>query len=276
MVGNRYTVRFCPWDSALEFFTLISAVDSTVVLRCDGATCTRVHPGVFEVRRDSGHLFPYNSKLLSSVFNQFSKTIDRISAAAGWLSSWLLLGMVFLGAFNSVARYLDRWTGLGLSSNTYIELQWYFFAALFLLSAAYTLQSDSHVRVDVLYGRLSDRGRAVINVAGTLLFLLPFCVMMLITSWPTVSNSWAILEQSPDPGGLARYPIKTIIPIAFFLLLLQGLAMLFRQLPIALGKADGSSDGAVVTTGNKAQRAGEDIGDVVSGDDRSSGGDNGS
>jgi TRAP-type mannitol/chloroaromatic compound transport system permease small subunit len=182
------------------------------------------------------------------VFNQLSKAIDRISAAAGALSSWLLLGMVLLGAFNAIARYLDRFTGLSLSSNTYIELQWYFFAALFLLAAAYTLQSDSHVRVDVIYGRLSDRGRAIINVAGTLLFLLPFCMLMIVTSWPTVRNSWAILEQSPDPGGLARYPIKTIIPIAFVLLLLQGLALLFRQLPVALGRSSASVDSSSGTS----------------------------
>lgn len=179
------------------------------------------------------------------MFNQLSKAIDRISLAAGILSRWLLLGMVFLGAFNAIARYLDRYTGLGLSSNTYIELQWYFFAAVFLLSAAYTLQSDSHVRVDVFYGRLSQRGRAIVNVIGTLLFLIPFCVTMLVVSWPTVSNSWSILEQSPDPGGLPRYPIKTIIPIAFVLLLLQSVAMLFRQLPIALGKSPAAAPDSI-------------------------------
>ncbi|MCB0718076.1 MAG: TRAP transporter small permease subunit [Bacteroidetes bacterium] len=149
--------------------------------------------------------------------------------------------MIFLGAFNAIVRYLDRYTGLGLSSNTYIELQWYFFAGVFLLAAAATLKSDSHVRVDVFYGRLSQRGQAIVDLLGSLFFLIPFCVMMLIVSWPTVSNSWSILEQSPDPGGLPRYPIKTIIPIAFLLLLLQGIALLMRQIPIVFRRTGAKS-----------------------------------
>jgi len=174
---------------------------------------------------------------------KITSIIDRISDLAGSLARWLLLGMLFLGAFNAIVRYLDRYTGLGLSSNTYIELQWYFFAAVFLLAAAATLKSDSHVRVDVFYGRLSERGQAIVDLAGSLLFLIPFCVMMLIVSWPTVRNSWAIFEQSPDPGGLPRYPIKTIIPLAFLLLLLQGIAMLLRQIPIVFRRSEDDADG---------------------------------
>lgn len=143
---------------------------------------------------------------------------------------WLVLGMVLLGAFNAIARYLDRFTGIGLSSNTYIELQWYFFSMVFLLGAAYTLKHDAHVRVDVLYGRLGPQGQAWINIAGVVLFLIPFCVLMITVSVPAVMNSWAVREMSPDPGGLPRYPIKTVIPIAFLLLILQGISMLVRQI----------------------------------------------
>jgi TRAP-type mannitol/chloroaromatic compound transport system permease small subunit len=162
------------------------------------------------------------------VLRKVSHAIDRVSGAVGRVTWWLTLAMVLFGAFNAVVRYLDRYTGWGLSSNVYIELQWYLFAAVFLLGAAYALREDAHVRVDVMYGRLSRKGRAWINVAGTVLFLIPFCVFALIQSIPTVSNSWAILEQSPDPGGLPRYPIKTLIPIAFVLLLVQGVSMLIK------------------------------------------------
>lgn len=158
--------------------------------------------------------------------------IDRLSETIGRAMYWLVLGMVVLGAFNAVARYLDRFTGIGLSSNTYIELQWYFFSMVFLLGAAYTLKHDAHVRVDVMYGRLGPRGKAWINIAGVLLFLIPFCVLMIAVSVPAVMNSWAVLEMSPDPGGLPRYPIKTIIPISFILLILQGISMLVRQITL--------------------------------------------
>jgi len=158
--------------------------------------------------------------------------IDRFSERTGRLVYWLTLGMVLLGAFNAVARYLDRYTGLGLSSNMYIELQWYLFSLVFLLGAAYTLKHDAHVRVDVVYGRLSKRGRAWIDLIGTVLFLFPFCILMLWTSWPAVINSWSVLEVSPDPGGLPRYPIKTVIPIAFLLLMIQGLSMLIKQISV--------------------------------------------
>ena len=161
-----------------------------------------------------------------------SDWIDRINDYIGRFVYWLALIMVLIGAYNALARYIDRFSGWGLSSNTYIELQWYLFSILFLLGAAYTLKSDDHVRVDVFYGRLSRRGKAWINLIGTIAFLFPFCILMLVMSWSSVANSWAVMEMSPDPGGLPRYPIKTIIPIAFVLLILQGISMLVRQIAI--------------------------------------------
>lgn len=168
--------------------------------------------------------------------------IDRFSELTGRVVYWLTLLMVLAGAFNALVRYIDRFTGLGLSSNTYIELQWYMFAAMFLLSAAYTLKHNAHVRVDVLYGRLGRRGRAWIDLSGTVLFLIPFCVLMIVVSWPFVADSWSRLEGSPDPGGLARYPIKTLIPVAFALLLVQGVSLLLRQIGVLRGLDDDASD----------------------------------
>ncbi|MFB6250027.1 MAG: TRAP transporter small permease subunit [Salinibacter sp.] len=166
---------------------------------------------------------------------RIARWIDRCSERLGRGLYWLTLGMVMIGAFNAIARYLDRYTGLGLSSNMWIELQWYLFSLMFLLGAAYTLKYDDHVRVDVLYSQLSRRGQAWINVGGTVLFLLPFCAVILWMSIPFVVNSWATLEGSPDPGGLPRYPIKTVIPLALVLVMVQGISVLIRETAVLLG-----------------------------------------
>lgn len=160
---------------------------------------------------------------------KFADAVDRFSERSGRLLGWLSLLMVLVGSYNAIVRYLDKYSGLGLSSNTYIELQWYLFSAMFLLGAAYTLKKDAHVRVDVLTMRLSPRGRAWVDVAGIVLFLVPFCLMMLWVCYPAVQNSIAVREMSPDPGGLPRWPIKAVIPVAFILLLVQGLALLARR-----------------------------------------------
>jgi TRAP-type mannitol/chloroaromatic compound transport system permease small subunit len=164
--------------------------------------------------------------------------IDRFQDRVGRVLYWLTLAMIVIGAYNAVVRYLDKYTGMTLSSNFYLELQWYLFAILFLLGAAYALRHDAHVRVDIFYSRLTDRGRAWINLLGTVLFLFPFCILMLWVSWPAVMNSWEVLEMSPDPGGLPRYPIKSIIPLAFLLFMVQGIPLFLRSLAVLMG-ADG-------------------------------------
>jgi len=155
--------------------------------------------------------------------------IDRLSDRIGRVASWLALIMVLVGAFNAIFRYLGRFLGVQLGSNSWLELQWYLFSLLFLLGGAYALRHDAHVRVDVLFTRLSDRGRAWLNIVGTLVLLLPFTLFMLVVSWPTVRNSWAIRETSSDPGGLARYPLKTFLLVCFFLLLLQAVSELIKE-----------------------------------------------
>ena len=166
---------------------------------------------------------------------RWARYIDRFNDRVGRTLYWLTLVMVGVGAFNAIARYLDKYTGLGLSSNMWIEMQWYLFSLVFLLGAAYTLEYDDHVRVDVLYSQLSRRGRAWINLLGTVLFLLPFCGVVLWVSIPFAQNSWAILEGSPDPGGLPRYPIKTVIPLALLLLMAQGGALITRGIAVIRG-----------------------------------------
>lgn len=170
---------------------------------------------------------------------RLSGAIDGLNDRLGKLVGWLTLAMVLIGAFNAIARYAGRYVGGQLSSNAYLELQWYLFTLVFLLGASYTYGCNAHVRVDVLYSRLSERAQTWVDLLGTLFLLLPFCVFALYTSWPSVSRSWAVLEVSSDPGGLPRYPIKTVVLIAFSLLLLQGLSQVVKQIAILRGVRQG-------------------------------------
>ncbi len=170
------------------------------------------------------------SERASGIFlARFVGWVDRLNSRLGIAVSWLTLAMVAVGAYNAVVRYLGRFTGWHLSSNAYLELQWYMFSLVFLLGASYALQTNAHVRVDVVYSRLPERWRRRIDLWGSLLFLIPFAVFGLVTSWPAVRNSWAVLEVSSDPGGLPRYPIKSVLLVAFTLLALQGMAEAARN-----------------------------------------------
>jgi len=161
--------------------------------------------------------------------------IDQWNGRIGRWASWLVLLMLMAGAWNVVGRYLGVLVGHNLSFNGLIEAQWYLFSLTFLLGASWTLKLDQHVRVDVLQSRWGQRRRALVNGIGTLLLLIPFCLLMIISSWSAVHFSWQILEQSPNPGGLPRYPLKTILPISFLLLILQGIANIIHQLDDLLG-----------------------------------------
>lgn len=171
-----------------------------------------------------------------------------MNSRVGGAVSWLCLLMVGLGAWNALARYLGRFVGVDLASNSFIEAQWYLFSLLFLLGAASALREDAHVRVDVLYGRLGARGKAWIDLVGTLLLLLPFCVFGIVESWDWVLNSWQGREGSPDPGGLPRYPLKAMVPIGFALLGLQGVSMLIRKMTLLFGADDTVADASEDTS----------------------------
>ena len=174
--------------------------------------------------------------------NPFSRFVDGMTSRLGRFISWLTLCMVLIGAYNAIARYLGRFIHASLSSNLYLELQWYLFSLIFLLGAAYALKEDAHVRVDVLYGRLGRKARAKINVIGSALMLLPFCVFVLWVSWPSIRNSWIVREGSPDPSGLPRYPIKAIIIVAFVLLVLQGISQFLKDVAVLRGPDEDEED----------------------------------
>ena len=147
--------------------------------------------------------------------------MDRFYVIVSKVCAWTLFVMTILGALNAVLRYSSKFTGQVWSSNAFLEGQWYLFSAVFLLGAGYTLHKDKHVRVDVLYSRLSDAGQRRINLIGLVLFAIPFCMLGIWSSIEFVFNSWSIWEISPDAGGLPRYPVKTLIPLGFTLLLFQ-------------------------------------------------------
>ncbi|MGB7522138.1 MAG: TRAP transporter small permease subunit [Spirulinaceae cyanobacterium] len=155
---------------------------------------------------------------------KISRLIDNLNEGIGRLTYWLVLVMVVIGTWNVAGRYLGRWLGEKLTSNGLIESQWYLFDLVFLLGAAYSLKHNEHVRVDLFYKDLNRRKKAFINIIGTLLFLIPFCLMVIYFSWGWTLNSWAIWEMSSDPDGLPRFPIKSMIIVSLILLILQGIS----------------------------------------------------
>ena len=171
-----------------------------------------------------------------------SRTIDQVSRRLARVVAWLTLGMVLVGAFNALARYAGPAVGLSLSSNAYLELQWYLFSLVFLLGAPYTLRSNGHVRVDVLYGSHSVTARAWIDLVGLLLFLLPFCAVATWFSWDFAAISVRQMENSSDPGGLPRWPIKLVVPAAFVLVGLQGVSEAIKRAALLRGHTPNEVD----------------------------------
>lgn len=161
--------------------------------------------------------------------------------------------MIGVGTWNVIGRYLGNLVGQNLSSNALIETQWYLFDIVFLLGAAYTLQKGGHVRVDVFYDRWSRRGKALADFIGTTVFLIPFSALVIYFSWGAVAKSWAVWEKSPDPGGLWRFPIKTMILVSFGLLILQGISEAIKNWAILSGSL--SADEAAETLDREADDA---------------------
>lgn len=145
-------------------------------------------------------------------------SLKKLIKRVGEFCSFLSFALVILITFDVFLRYI-----FNFSSASLFELEWHLFAIIFLLGSPLTLQNDGHVRVDVFYNKFSKKRQNIINLVGNLIFLLPFSIVILYTSLPFVEDSFSIFESSPDPGGLPfRFIIKSMIPIAFFLLALQG------------------------------------------------------
>jgi TRAP-type mannitol/chloroaromatic compound transport system permease small subunit len=159
--------------------------------------------------------------------------IDAVNGLVGRAVQWLVLAAVLISAGNATARY-----GLNAGSNAWLEVQWYLFSAIFLLGAGYALREGAHVRIDLLAGRLSRRAQAWIDIFGALFMLLPASAIILWFGWDAFWLSWQSGEVSTDAGGLARWPVKLLVPAGFALLILQGIAETIKRAAFLRGRIE--------------------------------------
>jgi TRAP-type mannitol/chloroaromatic compound transport system permease small subunit len=159
-----------------------------------------------------------------------SRAIDAVNDRFGALADWLILASVLISAGNATARYL-----IGYSSNGLLEIQWYLFGAAVFFGASHTLRRNEHVRVDVIYSRLSPRGRLIVDLFGFVVFLLPATIFLAWLSWPVFLSSFRSGEMSSNYGGLLVWPILFVIPAGFFLLTLQGISELIKRVAALRG-----------------------------------------
>jgi TRAP-type mannitol/chloroaromatic compound transport system permease small subunit len=173
-----------------------------------------------------------------------SRAIDALNENVGKLSYWLILAAVLISTGNAIVRY-----AFDMSSNAWLELQWYLFSFVFLFCAGYTLLHNQHVRIDIVTGGLSGRAKAWIEIFGTLFFLLPMAITIMWLSWPVFTDAWASGEVSTNAGGLLVWPGRLMVPVAFFLVVLQAfselikrVAFLMRLIPDPAEKDEGPTD----------------------------------
>lgn len=169
-----------------------------------------------------------NNKVLFNLLRNLSSFLESVSEFSGKAVAWLVLLMVLVVSYDVTMRYL-----FNSGSTTLQELEWHLFSLIFMLGAAYTLKHDDHVRLDLIYhsNYMDDVKRAWVNILGGIFLLVPFCLLIIISSWPFVSQAFIHNEGSPDPGGLPyRWILKSSIPLGFFLLMLQGLADILKNI----------------------------------------------
>ena len=155
---------------------------------------------------------------------KLTRVIDFVNDRFGVIANWLVLLACLISAGNAASRYL-----FSLSSNAWLEVQWYMFAGMVLLGGPYTLKVNEHVRVDLIYSAVSERVRIWIDILGCLFFLLPICLILIYFTWPWFVDSWRIDEMSSNAGGLVRWPVKLILPVGFLLMALQGVSELIKR-----------------------------------------------
>jgi TRAP-type mannitol/chloroaromatic compound transport system permease small subunit len=160
-----------------------------------------------------------------SVLLGLSRAIDWLNAQIAVIANWLVLLACLISAGNAASRYL-----FSISSNGWLEIQWYMFAGMVLLGAPYTLKMNEHVRVDLIYGMVSERTRIWIDIIGGFLFLLPICVILTYFTWPWFVESWNLNEGSSNAGGLIRWPVKLLLPVGFGLMIFQGISEIIKRI----------------------------------------------
>lgn len=161
---------------------------------------------------------------------KLSQLIDGLTERIGRLTYWLILVAVLVSAGNAVIRY-----AFNMGSNAWLELQWYLFSAVFLFCAGYALLHNQHVRIDVISGRMSKRVQIWIDILGTVFFLLPMAITIMWLSWPVFVDAYQHNEVSTNVGGLIIWPARLMVPVGFFLLVLQGLSELIKRIAFLRG-----------------------------------------
>ncbi|MEZ4658271.1 MAG: TRAP transporter small permease subunit [Caldilineaceae bacterium] len=169
---------------------------------------------------------------------RFADLVDAVSERLGNIATLLVIVAIIVGFYNVVVRYLGQFIGVQLASNLWIETQWYIYSLIFFLAFPYILKHGDNVRVDFLYTNWSLRRRAWVDLLGTVLFLIPFCIIGIAVTISPVLSSWRIMEWSPDPGGLPRAPIKTMIIVAFAMLLIQAITQVIKYLAVLTGHSE--------------------------------------
>jgi TRAP-type mannitol/chloroaromatic compound transport system permease small subunit len=168
-----------------------------------------------------------------SFFLLISRGIDRLNQSVGLFTTWLILATTLISAGNAIVR-----KAFDSSSNALLEIQWYLFAAVFLLGAGYGLLKNSHVRIDFISSMLTPRARNWIDVGGILLALFPFCAICIYLSWPLFMQAYTTGEMSSNAGGLIRWPVYALVPAGFALLMLQGVSELIKRLDFLVGQGE--------------------------------------
>ncbi|MDQ2989641.1 MAG: TRAP transporter small permease subunit [Pseudomonadota bacterium] len=172
-----------------------------------------------------------------------SRAIDKLNEKIAGAVSWALLIAVIICTGNALVRYIFK-----MSSNSWLEIQWYLFAAVFLLASAHTLKRDEHVRIDVITSHFSKRTQVWIDLVGYLLFLLPVCLLILYYGIPFARYSFVSAEMSSSAGGLIVWPAKLLVPLGFGLLILQGISEIIKRIEFLAGRIDGHEFAKHATT----------------------------
>lgn len=168
---------------------------------------------------------------------QLSRLVDRLGEGVGKLAMWAILLTTLISAGNAIVRKL-----FGVSSNAWLEIQWYLFAAVFMLGGGFAFLRNAHVRIDFLSSRFSARTRNWVDVAGIVIFVFPLCYMMITMGWPLFMQAWESGEMSSNAGGLIRWPVYLLIPLGFALLMLQSASELVKRIAFITGQGPDALD----------------------------------
>jgi len=160
-----------------------------------------------------------------------SRAIDAFNELIGKLIRWLVLATVLISAVNAIVR-----KAFNIGSNAYLEVQWYLFAAVFMLGAGYAFLRNAHVRIDFISSKLSKRTNAIIDSLGIVIFVIPLCLILITLSWPFFVNAWNTGEMSSNAGGLIRWPVYLLVPVGFGILLIQSLSELVKRIAFLTGR----------------------------------------